>query len=122
MMSSVSTVKENMSKFSKRVYQRAIEARRLQNIIMPPPSQKYRDVILDHLRNSKVTKADIDAAEQIFGPNVGSIKGKTVCHSADPAIPGIDAVLFEVMKLHGNITLTIDIMFVNKNPFVITKS
>jgi hypothetical protein len=49
MMSSVSTVKENMSKFSKRAYQHAIEARWLQNIIMHQPSQKYRDVILDHL-------------------------------------------------------------------------
>jgi hypothetical protein len=77
---------------------------------MRPPSQKYRDVILDHLQDSKVTKADIDAVEQIFGPNVGSIKGKTDHHSADPVIPGIDAVPFEVMKLHGNITLTIDIM------------
>jgi hypothetical protein len=90
--------------------------------IMHPSSQKYRDVILDHLQDSKVTKADIDAAEQMFGPNVGSIKGKTVCHFADPVIPGIDAVPFEVMKLYGNMTLTIDIMFVNKIPFCITKS
>jgi hypothetical protein len=122
MMLSVSTVKESMSKFSKFAYQHAIEAQRLQNIIIRPPSQKYRDVILDHLRDSKVTKADIDAAEQTFGPNVGSIKGKTVCHSTDPVTPSIDAVPFEVMKLHGNITLTIDIMFVNKIPFFITKS
>jgi hypothetical protein len=56
--------------------------------------------------------------DQMWAP----LKEKTVCHSADPVIPGIDAVPFEVMRLHGDITLTIDIMFVNKIPFFITKS
>jgi hypothetical protein len=122
MMSSISTVIESMSMLFKHAYQHAIEALHLQNIIMCQSSQKYRDVILDHLQDFKVTKADIDAAEQIFGSNVGSIKRKTVRHSADPVIPGINGIPFEVMKLHGNITLTIDIMFVNKIPFFITKS
>jgi hypothetical protein len=91
-------------------------------MIMRSASQRCRDVILDHLQDSRVTKADIDVAEQSFSPNVGSFQGKTVCHSADPVIPGIYGIPFEVTKLHGNITLTIDIMFVNKFPFFITKS
>jgi hypothetical protein len=61
MLLSVSTVKENL--FSKRAYQHAIEPQHLQNMIMRSASKRCRDVILDHLQDSKVTKADIDVAE-----------------------------------------------------------
>jgi len=122
MLSSISTVAENASNYTKRAYKRAVEARRLQNIIMQPPSRKYKEVILDCLRDSKVTRADIDAAENIFGPNLGSIKGKTVRRPNEHVASGIDAVPNDVLTLHQHVTLTIDIKFVNKIPFCVTKS
>ena len=122
MLTSVSTVAENAAKYSKRAYKRAVQARKLQNIIMRPAARKYKDVILEYLRDSPVTKADIDAAEDIFGPNMGSLKGKTVRRPNQHVASGIDAVPAEVIKLHQHLTLAIDIMFVNKVPFFVTKS
>jgi hypothetical protein len=114
---SVPTVSDNAANYSKRAYQRAIEARRLQNIVMRPASKKYKEVILDYLRDAKVTRADIDAAEHIFGPNVGALRGKTV-RRPNPHVPsGVDAVPHDVIKLHKHVTLTVDLMFINNLPF-----
>jgi hypothetical protein len=115
---SVPTVSDNAAKYSKRAYQRAIEARRLQNIIMRPVAKKYKEFILDYLRDAKVTRADIDAAENIFGPNVvGALRGKTVRRPTPHVQSGVDAVPNDIMTLHKHITLTMDLMFVNNLPF-----
>jgi hypothetical protein len=122
MLSSVVTVDDRASKYSKRAYKGAVAARRLQNIIMQPNARKYKDVILDYLRDSKVTRADVAAAEDIFGPNLGSLKGKTVRRPNPHVASGADQIPPEVLKLHKHVTITVDIMFVNNLPFFVTKS
>jgi hypothetical protein len=114
---SVSTVSDKAANYSKRAYQRAVEARRLQNILMRPASRKYKEVILDYLKDAKVTRADIAAAEDIFGPNVGALQGKTVRRPTPHVQSGVDPVPHDVLKLHKHITLTVDMMFINNLPF-----
>jgi hypothetical protein len=118
MWSMLATVSDKSMSYTKRAYERAMMARKLQNIIMRPSSRKYKDVIVDYLRDCPVTKADIRAAEDIFGPNLGSLKGKTVRRSNERVVAGMDPVPEEVLQLHDRITLAIDIMFVNKIPFL----
>ena len=36
------------------------------------------DVAIKHLKHCPITKGDIMAADDIFGPNLGSLTGKTV--------------------------------------------
>jgi hypothetical protein len=116
--SGIPTVSDKATNYSKRAYQQAVAARRLQNIVMRPASKKYKEVILDYLRDAKVTRADIDAADDIFGPNIGALRGKTVRRPNLHVQSGVDAVPHEIMKLHKHITLTIDLMFVNNLPFL----
>ena len=89
---------------------------------MRPSSRKYKDVIIDYLRDTPFTKADIAAADAIFGPNVGSLKGKTVRRPNEHIAAGIDPVPADVMKMHAQLILAIDIMFINKIAFFVTKS
>jgi hypothetical protein len=81
---------------------------------MQPSSQKFQDIIIQHLSNCLVTKADIKAADDIFGKNLRSLKGKTV------RSVGVDAIPPEVLQAWRNVSIVIDITFVNKIPFFIT--
>jgi hypothetical protein len=38
-------------------------------------AEHYQDLIFDHMGACPVMRTDIQAAEEIFGPNLGSLKG-----------------------------------------------
>jgi hypothetical protein len=67
--SKVSTVDEKKKLYTKREYKRAVLACKLQNI-MQPSTCSYQDTIIDHITDCPITKADIQAAEAIFRPNL----------------------------------------------------
>eukprot|EP00980_Cylindrotheca_fusiformis_P030883 scaffold25567_cov367-Cylindrotheca_fusiformis.AAC.1 len=86
----VNTVAANADRYTNRAYKNAVLARRMQNIIMRPGSRRLKDVAINHLKNCPVTRSDVDAADDIFGTNIGSLKGKTV-HRPNPHVQaGVD--------------------------------
>jgi hypothetical protein len=119
----VSTVAEKREQYTKRGYQAALRARQIQNILMYPSSKQFQDIIANNLLpNSPVRRDDITAAEDIFGCNIGALKGKTV-HSPGTHVDGrTDGIPSAIKQRYGDIILSIDIMFINKMPFFITKS
>ena len=80
------------------------------------------DTSIQHLKDCPITRQDIMAATDIFGPNLGSLKGKTV-HRPNPHVKtGTAGVPMEILSIHRDITLAIDIMFINKIQFLATTS
>jgi hypothetical protein len=76
------------------------------------------------LPNCPVTKRDIMAAEDIYGPDIGILKGKTVrCSpqkvSTDMTYSPLPAVVHE---RYQEVTLCADIMYVNRIPFFVSIS
>ena len=114
--SMISTVAGNAQKFIQQQYKHAILARRVQNIIMRPGSQEFMDVSITHMRNCPINKQHIQMADNIFGPNLGSLKGKTTYHAPAHVHGHITLVPHDILAAHSNIHLSVDIMFVNKIP------
>jgi len=68
--------------------------------------------------NCNITRQDILRADDIFGPNLGSVKGETTRRP----MQHVNNILEEILEKYGEVTLSIDIMAINKILFIITTS
>ena len=119
----VTTVTDKRDLYTKRAYQDAVTARQAQNIMMfPGVRQLYKIADQNLLRNSPITRADIRAAEDIFGPNLGALKGKTPARRSTVVSGGRDGVPPDILDRHRDLVVSMDIFFINKIPFLLTTS
>jgi hypothetical protein len=73
----INTVDGNESKYTNRDYSRALLARKTQKMIGRPSTSSFMKIVENNLLpNCPVTRRDIAMAEDIFGPDIGSLKGK----------------------------------------------
>ena len=102
------TVDENKNKYSKCDVSRATLARKLQRAIGRPSLKKYIDIVERNLLpNCPVTKQDIITAENIFGPDLGILKGKTVRKKTEQVRISHTAPIPEIYR---KVVLAMDIM------------
>jgi hypothetical protein len=119
----VNTVEDHKEEYTKREYRDALLARKIQNIIMFPGVRQFTKIADSKLiPNCPIGRADIAAAERIFGPNLGALKGKTVNRPSVPVAGCIEGVPPSILERYQQVVVSIDIMFVNKIPFFITVS
>lgn len=79
-----------------------------------PSTKTFLSIVnKNQLKNCPVTEIDILNAEKLYGPNIGSLKGKTVRRPGDPVSRVHTNVDRGIMESHRDVTLCIDIMFVN---------
>ena len=119
----VSTVAENKSKYTNRDYSRAVLAREIQKRIGRPSTKAFIKIVDNRLLpNCPITRDDILAAEHIFGPDVGSLKGKTVHRPSERVEARVNNIPMVIMERYREVVLGVDIMFVNRIPFMMTIS
>ena len=120
----VTTVADNASNYTHANYSRALLARKTQQIIRRPSIWDYIQYVENNLiPNCPVTRRDIVAAEHIFGPDVGSLKGKMMrkwpigvgLYDHTPIPSGI-------VEQYHDVILAVDILYINKLPFIATIS
>ena len=119
----LTTVDNNKSKFTKRDIKSAELARTIQDRIGRPPLRTYVNIVKNNLLpNIPITIKDILNAEQIFGPNLGSLKGKTV-RSTPKKVEFAEIDLpKDIKELYSDVEISGDVMFINKIPFFISIS
>jgi hypothetical protein len=119
----VNTVAENKGKYTNDDYLKAVCARELQIKIGRPSTRHFIQIVTSNqLPNCPITRADIIAAEHIFGPDIGSLKGKTVRRRPHLAKPVIEPLPPQIMSRYRNVTLAADLMYVNGIPMLVTIS
>ena len=63
---------------------------------------------------------DVETAEQIYGPDIAALKGKSVRRNPNQVIDDWIEIPEELCEIYHNLVLCIDIMFVNGIPFLMT--
>lgn len=117
-------VEENKNLYTARQIEGANKARALYRKLVYP-SQQYFEYMLRHnkIRNCPVTCEDAQRAIAIFGPSVAGLQGKTVNRGSthvESFVP--ERIPAIIRERHPNITMCMDIFYVNGNPFFTTIS
>ena len=119
----ITTVADKANSFSHADYAQAMLARKIQKIIGRPTTRAFI-YFLDNnlLPNCPVNRRDVLRAEQIFGPDIGALKGKTV--RRQPPRAEVDEVTLPptIIQNYQDVMLACDLMYVNKIPFLMSIS
>ena len=119
----VNTVTENRKKYTNNDYLRAVRARELQMILGRPSTVAFVDLLKRNvISNCLVTPADVEAAEHIFGPDIGSLKGKTTRRNPPIVESLVARVPTNILKRYQKVTLCVDIMYVNRVAMLVSIS
>jgi hypothetical protein len=119
----VNTVEDNKSRYTNMEYSQATLARKLQNIIGRPSARTFLKIVeMNQLKDCPILRGDVLAADGIFGPNVGSLKGKTVGQGGIHVNPEYHQIPMTIMEKYRELTLCVHMMFINKLAFLVTIS
>ena len=120
----INTVDSIKNKYTVKEYSNACKAQSIQDMIGRPSTKDFIKYVEGNmLPNCPINKSDIVRAEEILGPNLGSLKGKTTRKTPSRVhIMALNDLPDELLEQH-NIKLAIDIMYINKViPFINTTS
>ncbi len=119
----IKTVESSMRLYSKRQVARADKARSLYASLGFPSQKDFMWILRSNqIKDSPVRVEDAMAAFKIWGPSVAALKGKMVRKRPEPIKTDIVSIPKEILELHKEVTLKINIFFVNKIPFFLTLS
>ena len=86
-----------------------------------PSERDYKGMVSNNIvPNCPITSADISNARAIFGPDLPSIRGKTVRRAPAPVVGDYVAVPRSLVDANKIVTLAADVFFVDGTAFLLT--
>ena len=117
----VQTVNENESGYSARQISDAKRARKLYSKVGFPSNNDFKSLINNNMiLNCPVTVNDVDRANTIYSPIIATLIGKTTRTKYKPVVTDYVGVPPAIINSNKDITLSYDILFVNRIPFYAT--
>jgi hypothetical protein len=117
----VNTIKENREGFTRRKVDKAKEARRA--LVSYPSPKDFMNIVRSNMiKNCPICPIDIINAHKLFGPDIATLKGKTVRRTPAGVMTEYIEIPKEIISLNKNVTLAVDIMFVCGLPFMVSIS
>jgi hypothetical protein len=119
----VQTVRGNYEGFTKREVIKVREAREAQAMLGNPSKKVFQGLVSSNLiPNCPIAHGNISNARNIFGPDLASIRGKTVQRTPAPVVADYVAILWQLVDANKAVTLVADVFFVDGIAFLITVS
>jgi len=119
----IETVQSNMEGFTKREIEEAKKAREAQGMMGHPTDREFLGMVrANMLNNCNVTETAVKNANTIFGPELAGVMGRTVRRAPDPVRIEYVQIPATILERHRIVTLTVDCMFVNGVPFLVSAS
>jgi hypothetical protein len=116
------TIEENLKKYSQHQIKEAHRARDLLHALSFPSIANLKKALqMNAIANCPVTIDDVTRAEDIFGPDIATLKGKTTRHKPSPYVEEVVNIPPELIS-EQQVHLCIDTFFVNEIPFLTTIS
>ena len=115
----VQTVTENEKGYSKHHFTNAKTARDLYKKVGYPSIKDFANMVKKNMiMNFPVTIEDVMRSENINGPSVQALKGKTIRTKPSPVVSDYVAAPHTIFEENRNVTLSVDVMFVNRITFI----
>ena len=115
----LNTVENNEMLFSRSQVEAAKKVKDvIQNLGYPSKADLKNSINTGGIKNFDITAKDVDNYYTIYGNPIAEIKGKTV--SKKPMIVNADQQSDSQIVMKSNVTLNVDIMFVDKHPYLIS--
>jgi hypothetical protein len=109
--------------FTNRQVTLASKVRQIYHALGTPSVNDFKHIVKSNqIKNLPITTEDIDIAERIYGPDIGSLKGKTTRSKPAPVVSDYIEIPQELIDNHSNVILCMDVMKINGLSFLTTIS
>ena len=110
----VDTVKEKRKGYTQAQYDRAVKAWSLYHELGAPTlDNNKRFIKMGGVQNCPIRIEDINIAQNIFGPDMTTLKGKSSHKKPKPVLKDLIELPQEILEKHRKIELCIDVMYIN---------
>jgi hypothetical protein len=117
------TIRGKMEGFTKQEDEEAKAARKAQGMLGHPTNRKFLGMVRSNvIANCDVTESAVKNAHAIFGPNLTRVRGRMVRIASESVRVDHIQILRVILDRHRIVTLTVDCMFVNGVPFLVSTS
>ena len=117
----VQTVHDNYEGFTNKDIKAANAALKLQGMVGSPSDKDYEGMVRSNMiTNFPIDPTNVSNARTVFGPDLASVRGKTVRRKPKSILEEYVAVPKELFSRHKFISVTDDVFFVDGIAFLLT--